>query len=259
MSYSTYNVSLYGKELDFITTFAARFATASNKILLTTDIAEEFSDTQNTPEIEFSIGNVFYIKFVRIAALTSVQNSYYVYTTISGSEASTGKALSMSTSTASYTTDTTRTWKFAVAENQNVLHIRLGSYDCNLRSPTTATIANKSVVDIMLIKEGNTSICGYNTIYGAANHYSVMQSDFVIPGVEYTSATAANRLVYTYDPSATQTIETIADKVFLTASSTDRKITTSSLMDCSNINREQVFTMNSKKYYSVDSNTLMEV
>ena len=259
MSYSTYNVSFYGTEQYFMSLFASKFAASSSKISLTTNIAEQFNNSENTPRITFSIGGVFNITFVRNAALTSSQNTYYVYTTISGSEASTGKLLAMSTSTASYTADTTRTWKFAVAENQNVLHIRLGSYDCNLRSPTTATTSNKSVVDIMLIKEGNTSICGYNTIYGVANHYSVMQSDFVIPGVEYTSATAANRLVYTYDPSATQTIETIADKVFLTASSTDRKITTSSLIDCSNINREQVFTMNNKKYYSVDCNTLIEV
>ena len=111
----------------------------------------------------------------------------------------------------------------------------------------------------MVIHEGDNYIAAFNTIYNASSHSSVMDAAFYLHGDTIISLTSLNRLSYTYDPLDISVIETIHEKVFLTGSTTDRQITVTSLHDCSAINREQVFTMSNKKFYSVDDHTLLEV
>lgn len=259
MSYFTKNVSGYGTEKSFLIQFKNALTASSGRIVCTTnDLDDQFSNTNNIPYLNFLIDGKFNVKLVRNGKLSNAQSAYYVHTDFTGSMASTGQLISFGSSSMGYLSDSSRTWKFAVAENTNALHLRLASYNASLRSPQEGA-STLRVIDLMVIHEGDNYIAAFNTIYNASSHSSVMDAAFYLHGDTIISLTSLNRLSYTYDPLDISVIETIHEKVFLTGSTTDRQITVTSLHDCSAINREQMFTMSGKKYYSVSSNTLLEV
>ena len=200
MSYFTKTVSGYGTEKNFLIQFKNALTASSSRIVCTTnDLDDQFSNTNNIPYINFLIDGKFNVKLVRNGKLSNAQSAYYVHTDFTGSMTSTGQLISFGSSSMGYLSDSSRTWKFTVAENTNALHLRLASYNASLRSPQEGA-STLRVIDLMVIHEGDNYIAAFNTIYNASSHSSVMDAAFYLHGDTIISLTSLNRLSYTYDP-----------------------------------------------------------
>ena len=84
-----------------------------------------------------------------------------------------------------------------------------------------------------------------------------MSSDFVSTrGQIYR---VINRLPYAYNAADLTKLEVIKSKVFVENSTTNRAFETSKIIDSTTVTADQIVSINSTKYYALDSNTLMEI
>ena len=64
---------------------------------------------------------------------------------------------------------------------------------------------------------------------------------------------------YTYNAADLTKLEVIKSKVFVENSTTNRAFETSKIIDSTTVTADQIISINSTKYYVIDSNTLMEI
>lgn len=242
MSYIEKSISIYGTELQFLQAFINAITAADSRITCTTDDLEtQFADASNEPTFTLSVDGIYTITFKRNARLI---NSDYRYL-ISCSTFSNYLSLEFrsNTNTAYHDGKATRTWKFAVIANSESIYLKLAGYDGNLDSPTEKWLS---------INNNNISACNWNS--GSNN---IMTGGFVTSGGQVY--TRINRLPYTYNASDLTSVEVIKSKVFVENTTTNRAFETSKIIDSTTVTADKIISIDSTKYYALDSNTLMEI
>ena len=244
MSYIEKSISIYGTELQFIQAFINAITAADSRITCTTDLADlaaQFNgnDTSIKPTFELSVHGIYTITFTRGEILN---NPGYRYL-ITCSAFSGYVPLDFRSGSASRNEKTTRTWKFSVMANDENIYLKLAVYNGNLNLPTEKWLS---------VKINNISACSWNN-----GSYNIMTSGFVASGGQVY--TRINRLPYTYNASDLTSIEVMKSKVFVENSTTNRAFETSKIIDSTTVTADQVISINSVKYYALDSNTLMEI
>lgn len=240
MSYIEKSISMYGTELQFLQAFINVITAADSRITCTTDDLEtQFADTSNKPTFTLSVDGIYTITFTRDYALNSTSYNYVVTSpTYSGSA-----SLRFSSGYNAYNDKATRAWKFSVVANSEDIYLKLAACDGNLNSPTAKWLS---------IKNNTISACAVQ--FGSTN---IMSSGFKTTGGQVYAS--VNRLPYTYNSSDSTKIELIKSKTFVEGGTTNRAFETSKIIDSTTVTADRDISINSTKYYALDSNTLMEI
>lgn len=240
MSYIEKSISIYGTELQFLQAFINAITAADSRITCTTnDLETQFADTSNTPTFTLSIDGIYTITFTRSDKLNSSSYRYAITSpTYNGSI-----DFSFNNSYNAYDAKVTRTWKFSVVANSENIYLKLARYNENLNSPAAKWLS---------IKNNTISVCGVQ--FGSTN---IMSATFeTTEGQIYTRV---DRLPYTYNSSDSTKIELIKSKTFVEGSTTNRAFETDKMIDSTTVTADRIISINSTKYYALDSNTLMEI
>ena len=240
MSYIEKSISIFGTELQFLQAFINAITAADSRITCTTDLAAQFANTSIRPTFELSVHGICTITFTRDYYNGDTGNSYYITSPIFNGSIN---GVYFSSNYARSNEKRTRTWKFSVMTNDENIYLKLARYDGNLNSP---------VIKFLSVKINNISACAYGT-----DSTSIMSSNFVSTGGQVY--TRINRLPYTYNAADLTKLEVIKSKVFVENSTTNRAFETSKIIDSTIVIPDQVISINSVKYYALDSNTLMEI
>lgn len=244
MSYIEKSISFFGTELQFLQAFINAITAADSRITCTTKGLEtQFAYDSNTPtftlSVSDSVNEIYTITFTRYGALSSSGYKYMV----SSSTYSGDIDFLFSNNSYDYDVKATRTWKFSVMANSEDIYLKLARYDGNLNSPT---------IKFLSIKNNAISACAVG-----AGTTSIMTSDFVSTGGQVYQK--VDRLPYTYNSSDSTKIELIKSKTFVENSTTNRAFETSKIIDSTTVTADQIISIDSTKYYALDSNTLMEI
>ena len=240
MSYIEKSISMYSTELQFLQAFINAITAADSRITCTTnDLETQFADTSNKPTFTLSVDGIYTITFTRDYTLSNTSYKYVVTSsTYSGSI-----DFYFSSGSNAYNTKATRTWKFSVVANSEDIYLKLARYDGNLNSPAAKWLS---------IKNNTISACAVQ--FGSTN---IMSSGFVSTGGQVYKK--VDRLPYTYNSSDSTKIELIKSKTFVEGSTTNRAFETDKMIDSTTVTADRDISINSTKYYALDSNTLMEI
>ena len=242
MSYIEKSISIYSTELQFLQAFINAITAADSRITCTTDIATQFETPTNTPtftlSVSDSVNEIYTITFRRYYDLRDTCNKY----TITSSTFA-NYDLDFCSGYYGQNDKVTRTWKFAVVANSEGVYLKLAAYNAILSSPNKKWLS---------IKNNTISACAVG-----AGTTSIMTSDFVSTGGQIY--TRVNRLPYTYNAADLTKLEVIKSKTFVENSTTNRAFETGKIIDSTTVTADQVISINSTKYYALDSNTLMEI
>ena len=244
MSYIEKSISIYGTELQFLQAFINAITATDSRITCTTDnLAAQFETETNTPtftlSVSDSVNEIYTITFTRYGALSSTGYKYIV----SSSTYSGNIDFLFSGDSYDYDAKRTRTWKFSVMANSESVYLKLAACDGNLNSPNAKWLS---------IKNNTISACAAQ--FGSTN---IMSSGFKTAGGQVY--TRVDRLPYTYNSSDSTKIELIKSKTFVENSTTNRAFETGKIIDSTTVTADQIISINSTKYYALDSNTLMEI
>ena len=239
MSYIEKTISMYSEEKPFVQAFINAITAIDSRITCATDIEAQFADDSNTPSFTLSVDGIYTVTFTRNSSLGSA-SSYY---SITSSAYSGGSTFSFSNNPYTKNTIVTRTWRFSVVTNNNDIYLKLAAYDANLNSPDKKWLSiNNNAISACAVGTGSTNI---------------MSGDFVSSGGQIYKK--VDRLPYTYNASDLTSVEVIKSKVFVENSTTNRAFETSKIIDSTTVTADQIISIDSTKYYALDSNTLMEI
>ena len=240
MSYIEKSISIFGTELQFLQAFINAITAADSRITCTTnDLETQFADDSNTPTFTLSVDGIYTITFTRGYKLSSSDYRYVVTSSTFDGDL----LLYYYSGSAAYNATATRTWKFSVVANSEDIYLKLTRYDGNLNSPVTKWLS---------IKNNAISACGWNT-----GTYNIMSSGFVSTGGQVY--TRVDRLPYTYNAADLTKLEVIKSKTFVENSTTNRAFETDKVIDSTTVTADRIISIDSTKYYALDSNTLMEI
>lgn len=244
MSYIEKSISILGTELQFLQAFINAITAADSRITCTTkDLAAQFETETNTPtftlSVSDSVNEIYTITFTRNEVLSSYGYRYVVTSSTFGSYLN----LDYYPGSATYNDKVTRTWKFAVVANSEGVYLKLAAHNAILSSPNKKWLS---------IKNNAISACAVG-----ADSTSIMSSDFVSTGGQ--AYKKVDRLPYTYNAADLTKLEVIKSKVFVENSTTNRAFETSKIIDSTTVTADQIISIDSTKYYALDSNTLMEI
>ena len=239
MSYIEKTISMHSEEKPFVQAFINAITATDSRITCATDIEAQFADPSNTPSFTLSVGGIYTITFTRDGILSNKSFEYIV----TSSTDSGNIGILFSGSLYYYDVKEIRTWKFSVVTNSNDIYLKLAAYNGNLTSPTRKWLS---------IKNNAISACAVGT--GSTN---IMSGGFVSTGGQIYKK--VDRLPYTYNASDLTKIEVINSKTFVENSTTNRAFETGKIIDSTTVTADQIISINSTKYYALDSNTLMEI
>lgn len=239
MSYIEKTISMYSEEKPFVQAFINAITATDSRITCTTDIEAQFADDSNTPSFTLSVGGIYTITFTRDGILSNKSVEYIV----TSSTDSGNIGILFSSSLYYYDVKEIRTWKFSVVTNSENIYLKLAKYNAALSSPDKKWLS---------INNNTISACAFGT-----GSTSIMSSGFVSSGGQIYKK--VDRLPYTYNASDLTNVEVIKSKVFVENSTTNRAFETSKIIDSTTVTADQIISINSTKYYALDSNTLMEV
>jgi len=242
MSYIEKSISIYGTELQFLQAFINAITAADSRITCTTDIATQFTDDSNKPtftlSVSDSVNEIYTITFTRYYNLRDTCNNYAIT-----SSTFANYSLNFCSNYYGQNDKATRTWKFAVVANSEGVYLKLAAYDAILSSPDKKWLS---------INNNTISACAVGT--GSTN---IMSCNFVSTGGQIYKK--VDRLPYTYNAADLTKVEVINSKTFVENSTTNRAFETSKIIDSTTVTADQIISINSTKYYALDSNTLMEI
>lgn len=244
MSYIEKTISMYGTELQFLQAFISAITAADNRITcLTNNLETQFADTSNTPTFTLSVDGIYTITFTRGRALSDDNYAYRVSSSVFNNNP---LYLDLSYSSYEYyNAKTIRKWRFSVVANSEDIYLKLASWDGNLNSPIAKWLSIKNnAISIYAVQRNNST-------------NNIMSSDFkTIGGQEYTKV---DRLLYTYNSSDSTKIELIKSKMFVEKGTTNRAFEISKIIDSTTVTAGRDISINSTRYYVLDSHTLMEI
>ena len=243
MSYIEKSISIYSTELQFLQAFINAITAADSRITCTTkDLETQFAYDSNTPtftlSVSDSVNEIYTIIFTRYYDLRSGCTGYYVT-----SSTFTDYSLDFISDRHGQDDKAIRTWKFAVVANSEGVYLKLAAYNAILSSPNKKWLS---------IKNNAISACAVG-----AGTTSIMSSNFVSTGGQVYQK--VDRLPFTYNSSDSTKIELIKSKTFVEGSTTNRAFETSKIIDSTTVTADQIISIDSTKYYALDSNTLMEI
>lgn len=279
MSYTTTISQSYGLEKDFIKKFVSdlcgldsritrvipegtptaytsdpeAYAALTNEGKFNAWIDQYFSDGNTQTTFYVSVGTGCKIKFMR-QAKNSIQTTYYYANVYIYNEGMTSAYLSTSIyfydrmqNPPAYNATATRMYKIAAVSNTKSLIVAIASWDHQ-----SALRGNDSYkVMVTSIESGqDTGVCA-TTSNVAINTNIIFGENDVCQKVD--------RLNYTYDTNNAEQLEIIKNKAFVIKNTTDRVRTVTGLWDTSTTTAGGLITIGAKKYYCLDSHTIMEV
>lgn len=238
MSYTNITFSTYSAELWFINSFIEAITSIDSRLTASTnDMTAEYSQTDTPPTFDLLYNGNPVINFTR-AAKSNITSNQYV---LKSPGALSGLALTFSQQVFRSDQATARTFTFKVATNSNVLSLLLGGYASDIVASFVGFSTNTT---------SGTSVVISNTLR------AISQSFVLSDG---TSAKKADRIPYLYDTNNNTNVEIIKSKVFMPDNSAEKKLAINSLYDISTVPQETIINIGGKKYYSLDSHTVMEV
>ena len=136
--------------------------------------------------------------------------------------------------------------RFRVSENDNVFVFEIATDNAD---------KNKNIfnVQFIIVNDNGEYLFFKEAIQDTSAGSSVGRANALSKGVD-DNLKVIDRLPYSYTDNG---IEIIENKII--AGNTDFSKKINSLWDCSNIPPQNMYTINSKNYYSINSNTLTEV
>lgn len=245
MSYIEKSISIFGTELQFLQAFinAIKASVSGNRITCDctdSDLAEQFADDSNKPTFTLSVDEIYTITFTRRDVLRNSDYKYEVTSSAFGGYIS----LDYYPGSAARNEKVTRTWKFSVMANSENIYLKLAVYNGNLTSSPTEKWLS--------VKNNNILACA-----ACSGSYNIMIYGFVTSGGQVYKK--VDRLPYTYNSSDSTKIELIKSKTFVENSTTNRAFEISKIIDSTTVTADQIISIDSTKYYALDSNTLMEI
>lgn len=232
--YKDKTVSDYGTMNTFMTQFIDELlgCESENFVFLSgTEVTENSGDYISA---EFQIFGGF--KMAVSTVMTSgTSNSYVKIRTKTGDTELWSQNITVSNSVPS--TATTRTAKIKYAENDSVIVLRF--CDKNLSSVSA---------DLIFVKTTDKKIAAFKNGIAMGETFF----DFSDGLQKYIIASRLN-----YDNDNSTKLEIISNKIFLQG--TQKNFVSTGLIDCTNTTADALIAMDSKNYYAVDNNTLMEV
>lgn len=247
--YTTKEISVYGTEQEFITTFVNELVSADDRITCQTDIAEEFASTENNPNIMLNIAGVGFLQLSRGSALSNGTQGYTFNLLINGIKKVTALLNFNGNSVASnkYNSVITRTWKF-IAHKQNGFQI-VKIYNYQL------TFNGNCNLYFVSINEENMNLCLANGSTNSGIKFDItgefVRTDDTAKGIVYRISTRINYKCY--DGS----VEIIKNKAFTT--SNILAYTFDGFYDCSYVPAGSVVTVDSENYIAIDEHTLAKI
>ncbi len=241
MSYIEKTISMYGTELQFLQAFINAITAADNRITcLTNNLETQFADTSNKPTFTLSVDGIYTITFTRGDVLS---DTTYIYRVTSSAFNDDSLYLDFNSSYANYNEKKIRKCKFSVVANSEDIYLKLASGAGDLNSPVVKWFSIKNnAISIYAVKSGSTNIIS-----------SVFKTT---GGQEYTKI---DRLLYTYNSSDSTKIELIKSKMFVEKETTNRAFEVNKIIDSTTVTAGRDISINSTRYYVLDSHTLMEI
>lgn len=279
MSYTTTISQSYGLEKDFIKKFVSdlcgldsritrvipegtptaytsnpeAYAALTNEGKFNAWIDQYFSDGIMQPTFYVNVGTGCKIKFMR-PTKNITQTTYYGANVYIYNEGMTSAYLSTSIyfydrtqNPPAYNVTGTRMVKIGAVSNTGTLIAAVASWDhlTALKGNDTYKFAVTS------IQSGqDAGICATTSNVQINNSIIFSENDV---------CQKVNRLNYTYDTNDPEQLEIIKNKVFVAQNSTDRVRTVTGLWDTSTTTAGGLIAIGAKKYYCLDSHTIMEV
>ena len=240
MSFIRKVVSSHSTEEGFITAFISALTSADERITcLTEDLPEQFENNDNVPEFVISIAGSCLLTFTRVGRLSERCFAYDV----ADQNGNASGRLYFTNNTLPKSQLAKRCFKYALTANEGVVNLSLYSLNSLLSSP---------VFSCTVITSENVICCG-----AVSNALSAIGGELVSQDSELFIK--KDRLPYAYDTQEVTTAELIRNKVFTDPESDIRCFVTESLFDISTVTPNTVMTIGAKRYYSLDSHTIMEV
>lgn len=244
--YITKEVSIEGTEQEFITAFLNELTSANSNIVCNTDIANEFADTGNTPNILLNIAGMGVLQLTRNKPLSDATSTYTFNLFVNNAvKASTGMIFNNNSSSSKYDAVITRTYKFVMHTQEDFQIIKLSDY-------------NKSVYDtyslcFVSINSESVNLCMPQAI--SSNKFSLGNNFIRIDSTaKGTTSKLATRIPYrNYDGS----VEIIKNKVLVV--NDIYYYTTSAFYDCSYVSKNSIVTIDGANYIALDEHTLAKM
>ncbi len=244
MSCTIKTVSITGTEQEFITAFVSAVTTANKHITCETDIAEQFSDEQNTPEVILDVNDCYKIKMKRQSALSQTTHTYSLSSIINGNESS-KITIMFSQGTLGKDVKAVRAYTFNICRSEQYDLIKFYEYTYqNLLSPAFSYISIYDDTFKAVSGENLTSAKNVGTV-------NFIRTDS--EGIEETYK-FTKRLTY---PVADGRVEIIKNKVLLKGGCLGHIFP--GFYDCSTIVKDSIVTIEGANYYALDENTLAPI
>ena len=242
--YITKEVSIEGTEQEFITAFINELTSANSNIVCNTDIANEFADTGNTPNILLHISGMGVLQLTRSRPLSNT-GSNYTFSLFVNNVVKASTNINFNNAPNEYDSITTRTYKFVMHTQEDFQIIKLSDY-------------NKSVYDtyslcFVSINSEDMNLCMPQAI--SSNKFSLSNNFIRIDSTaKGTTSKLATRIPYrNYDGS----VEIIKNKVLVV--NDVYYYTTSAFYDCSYVSKNSVVTIDGANYIALDEHTLAKM
>lgn len=256
MSYAKSTVSVRGTEIEFIETFvstlsaAAKYSPSADSMIsayvpdgyesFSAYLAAQLEQIDTFPTFDIILGGSLHVTFTR--QNKSNDSAVYYTVAVDGMDF-TLKSLVFG-GTSNLPTDTVdRAWKYSVAANATVVNLILGGYNTSDDSLPLSFIRINGNVNGSAVSS-DLATRAISTNFKLDNSTLIKKAD---------------RLLYTYDTTSLNSFEYINNKVFIANNSSNRVLTTTSLIDISTVAKEEKVEFADKAYYSLDAHTLMEV
>ena len=244
MSYVNKTVSINGTEKDFIKAFANELTSADSRITCETDIDAEFAneDSSHIITIIFDVSNCYKIKLIRAVAINRATYQYNIQTVINNVDKSSANLYFLGT-TKPATDIATRTFNFMLISNDSTVVMLFGDYNQSL--------PNVYKYNLMSYHEQDFNVIAYsNSINIIASKSEFIRTDENHKGEIYK---ITNRLLYSRD----EDVEIIESKPLVQNNIAVHDM--KSVYDCSNVLAGNILSFEDNRYFSIDTNTLINI
>lgn len=247
MSYAIRTITTNTDEWNFIKAFINSILSADTNITLVTDITEleaQYSNNSAKPAFTFDAGSMYTITFTRDTIISNATNTYVLT-----SSAATGILTNIRFRDNSQNASATavRCFKYMIAGNSGCINARFAGYNY----PDV-----KTAPQISLLAFRANAYSGRGCAFGSNN---IISAIYYMTDTASTPVLKTNRLPYVYDESSDNAVEIIKNKVFLASDTSNRQVTVNGMYDVSTVTKDTLRVIDSKRYYSLDEHTIMEV
>lgn len=247
--YLRQTISVSGTEADFLKAFVKSLTDLNIGITCDTDIDAALTGDTSYATVILSFFGMFDLKLKRGYQNNMANNVYYL--SDNDGRISTGNnRLPFSNDVYVKTQNTTRTWAYDIISdvNNRVILLNLGSF---LYAPPTYPNRDHSFI---FVRDAG----------GVAYRYNINNTGTALTGLplllsDDSLAVKHDRLGYIYDAQRPASLEIVRNKVYRVNSSINVAFTTTRMMDVSNVTAGSLVTFDGKRYYALDSYTLMEI